>query len=107
MEKGFFWIAVIAIGVFIGIFAYDKYQVFQLELATRQALEEIQTQQKNAEEQMRRRSEINQKTEFLKSTLCAINEDTGKCVCIHKKTGMKISKTQSECQAIASKGIRY
>jgi hypothetical protein len=107
LEKGLIWIVIIAIGVFIGIYAYGEYQEYRLELATRQALEEIQIEQQRVAEQMKLRSEQNRQSDIRKNTLCALNEDTGKCTCIHKKTGMKVSKTQAECQAIVTKGVSY
>ena len=73
MGKGIVWIVIIAIGVFIGIYGYGEYQEYRAELASRKALEEIQIQQKQAEEQMRLRSERNRQSEIRKNTLCAMN----------------------------------
>lgn len=36
------------------------------------------------------------------NTLCAMNTDTNKCVCIHRETGQKISMLHNECVSRAS-----
>lgn len=105
MEKGLAWIFIIAIGVFVGIFAYEKYQEYRIEFAARQAMVEIQNQQQRAAEQSKLKMRQSRQTEIRRNTLCALNEDTGKCSCIYSKTGIKVSKSQAECQAIASKGM--
>jgi hypothetical protein len=43
-----------------------------------------------------------QRDELDRNTLCAMNTDSGKCVCLHRETGRRISIEHAECVARAS-----
>lgn len=53
-------------------------------------------QQRKAEQQRQQQKKLDQ------NTLCAMNTDTNKCVCIHRQTGQKISIPHNECVSRAS-----
>ncbi|MFC1797006.1 hypothetical protein ACFL1V_07920 [Pseudomonadota bacterium] len=43
MGKGIYWIILIAVGVFFGIFAHDRYEAYQTQMALQQFIEQQQT----------------------------------------------------------------
>ena len=115
MPKELKWVLIIAVGVFVGIFAYDRYLTYQAEKAlqefsnsmnsvlqaqTAQTQKILQASKARAQELERQRqaSEVRrQKLEFEKTTACGINEDEGTCKCINMETGAKVSVAYQEC----------
>ena len=106
MKKGLYWIVLIAIGVFLGIYLHARYEEYQ----TRVALEQAAQQTMELLEEQRKREEAMQadraRARLERNTLCAMNADSGKCSCIHKETGQKISMSYQECVTRASSPTR-
>jgi len=104
LQKGV-WVVLIAVGVFLGIFAYEKFAEYRVEIALqemvkKQELQNANSQKKLVAQQNEKRAEQNKKisAQLYKDTACAINNDTNSCTCIHEKTGGKISHTVAECE---------
>ena len=101
--KSVLWIIGIAIGVFLGMLAYEQYTAYRVEQQIAQMLEGQAAAQKATNARRVVELERQRKSRLEANTLCAMNNDTQKCVCIHEETGIKISKTHDECVARASK----
>ena len=95
--KQFVWILIIAVGVFIGITAKDKYDTYQLQQYLKEQVAQFQAQTKHFNELTAAAQAKQKKAEFSKSALCAMNVDSGNCICRHKKSGLKISMSKDEC----------
>jgi len=92
------WIVLISIGVFLGAFAYEKFTEYRLQRELQEMIE-IQEQQTAIARQKRMADqERKRKAELYRNTACAINNDTNKCVCLHEKTGARITLSQGECE---------
>ncbi len=91
------WILVIAAGVFLGVLGYEKYtqygvsRALQIELEQLQATNDKRIRQLEAERERRRRADD------YRNTACAVNEDAQTCVCIHEKTGARITIPHDDC----------
>ena len=83
----------IAAGVFLGIFGYEKFTEYRLQ----KQMENIQAEQKQRQQQMAAQLEQQRKVDIYKNTACAINEDKDTCVCMNEKTGARISIARAEC----------
>ena len=97
MQKNAVWVVVIAAGVFLGVFAYEKFTEYRAAQALQAGLEQLQAESER--QAMRAKAERDRKraAEDYRNTACAINEDTRTCTCIHEKTGVRISMAQDEC----------
>ena len=97
MPKQVVWVLVIAAGVFLGVFAYEKFteyrmaRVLEAELVHLQATVDASTRQLEAERARKRAAEV------YSDTACAINEDAQTCVCIHEKTGARMAIGYDDC----------
>lgn len=92
------WVLLITVGVFLGVVLYGMFTNYLVqkemeEFVEKQQIQTEQTRKKHAAERERRKA-----AELYKNTACGINEDTGRCSCIHEKTGQKISLAQDECK---------
>jgi uncharacterized protein HemX len=97
MNKGVL-ILLIAIGVFLGVFAYEKFTEYRFnrELA---AIQQRESQKAEARRNEREERARNAKAkEDYKNTACAINENTKSCSCIDKRNGAKIVLAKPECE---------
>lgn len=112
MPKEFTQGLILAVAVFLGIYAYEKYTVYRAQVMMEQALREFQhsiqeatakSQQRSAE--LRRQTEVRKqeklRAEYDKNTACAINEDTNVCKCLNMKTGAAVKVADNDCLARA------
>jgi len=112
VKKQFTWIVLIALGVFLGIFAYERYAAFRLELEAQELLEAMQAEQQAANlkfEELERQREVGREAErqleFDQTTACGMSEDKGTCSCLSTKTGAMVSLSHQECLQRARAGI--
>lgn len=92
------WVLLISAGVFLGVLSYAMFTNY---VAQKQIQEFVEQQQAQFEQDRKRREAVQTKSkaaELYKNTACGINEDTGRCSCIHEKTGQKIGLAQEECK---------
>lgn len=110
MGKGIFWVVVVALGVFVGLFAFEQFKGYQERVAGQRALGEQEAileqkaarqqaikEQRAAERKRRRTENPDQKIN------CAMDADTENCVCMDKETGNTIPMNPYECVLRASK----
>jgi len=110
MGKGIYWVVVVALGVFIGLFAFEQFKGYQERTVHQQAIEEQQAipNQENAAQQAVKdwrpgEREQQQKKKPVQNTVCTMDANTDNCICIDKETGNRIPKTPYECVLRASK----
>lgn len=99
------WVLIIAVGVFLGIFLHDRITEYRERLAVQEMLGQMQMEADRAQmkaDQVRKKHLVEKEkikaNELYRNTACAINVDTDVCLCIHEKTGAKISLSQNECK---------
>jgi uncharacterized protein HemX len=97
MQKNAVWVLVIAAGVFLGVFAYEKFTEYRAAQALQALQQELQAESERWS--MRAKAERDSKVaaENYRNTACAINEDTQTCTCIYEKTGVRISMANDDC----------
>lgn len=93
MPKQVVWVLIIATGVFLGVFGYEKFTEYRMQKLLDQELVKFQEvlDQSNAE------LEYKKNLEKYRNTACAINEAKNTCLCINEKTGTKIALNHDEC----------
>lgn len=112
MPKEFTQGLVLAVAVFLGIYAYEKYTVYRAQVIMEKALGEYQhsiqqatakSQQRSAELKLQTEARKQEKlrAEFDKTTACAINEDTNVCKCLNMKTGAVVKVLDDDCRTRA------
>jgi hypothetical protein len=91
------WILVIAAGVFFGVLGYEKYTQYRVSRALQIELEQLQATNDKRIRQLEAQRERRRRADDYRNTACAINEDAQTCVCIHEKTGARISIAYGDC----------
>lgn len=118
--KPVLWVVIIAVGVFAGSFAYEKFTQYRLEKALQQGVaefsrtiekinkdEQAARQQRELARQTREREKQRQAAaEVYRDTACAINTDTQTCSCISMKTGARVQIQQADCAKRANEITR-
>lgn len=103
-------LAIIAVAVVVEL-AFWAFTVYQANKAVEDIVGNMQrgteaSQARAKAYQQQRQVELEQKRElaerqrqeaFNLDTYCAVNTDTNKCVCIHRKTGQRIPVQHDEC----------
>jgi len=115
MQKEIRWILLIALGVFLGMFAYEKYSVYRTQLAIQEFVETVseavqaqsatvQANHSAVKRQQDLKIEQERRAEFDRTTACGVNEDKGTCSCLSTTTGAMISISHQECLERARAG---
>jgi hypothetical protein len=111
MKKGGFW--KIVLGVFaavlvadLALLAFRGYMVNRAIDDMTQAVKSVSasssTQIQRLNQQRELQQALRQRDELERNTLCAMNVDSGKCVCLHRDTGRRIPLTHAQCVSRAS-----
>lgn len=104
--KKILWVFIIAIGVFLGVLAYDSFMGYLIQRTLQQALEQQQVSAQEARQKRLAYQESKRKAELYRNTACAINNDTNHCVCLHERTGARLALPQEECKKRAKEITR-
>jgi len=93
------WILVVAAGVFLGMFAYEKFSAHKMEQSQQLDLGDIQAELQG----IKADQEESQQAEALdKNTVCTINVDDNSCSCINSENSEKIDLSDDKCVARAN-----
>lgn len=97
MPKKIIWVFVIAAGVFLGVFGYEKFTEYRLQIALQTEYQKLEKLTEKIRLDQAQKNEQIRKSKFDRDTACAINEDQNTCVCISERTGIKINVGFEDC----------
>jgi len=97
--KKMVWILVIAAGVFLGMFAYEKFSGQEIGKSQQLDLSDIQAELQGVQENQER---LQQAKDLDKNAVCTINADDNSCDCINSENAEKINLSDQECVARAN-----
>jgi hypothetical protein len=97
--KKMVWVLIIAAGVFLGVFAYEKFTGQEIQKSQQLDLGGIQDELQGIETDQKK----HQQAEVLaKSAVCTISADDNSCSCINPDNSEEIALADDECVARAN-----
>lgn len=93
------WILVVAAGVFLGMFAYEKFSEHRMEDSQQLDLGDIQAELQGIKADQEKHQ---QAQELDKNTVCTIHADDNSCTCVNSVNSEEIDLADDECVARAN-----
>jgi hypothetical protein len=97
--KKMVWVLIIAAGVFLGMFAYEKFTGQEIHKSQQLDLGDIQDELQGIEADQKKHQ---QAEDLAKNAVCTINAEDNSCSCINPENSEEIGLADGECVARAN-----